>query len=82
LEISLLRKSGEVELAGFQRRQEMTHGRTTKTRANSRSKSSRSLLTGVSEKQEKSLEARVARLERKVEAMQEEIESTECLIRS
>lgn len=51
----------------------MTHGRTTKTRVNPRSKSDGSPLTGFSENPKQSLEARVAQLEAKIEAMQEEI---------
>jgi len=51
----------------------MTHGRTTKTRANSRTKRNGSRLTGFSENPEKSLEARVARLETRIEAIQKEI---------
>jgi len=59
----------------------MTHGRTAKTRVNPRSKKSHSLLTRFSERQEKSLETRVAKLEAglatleaRIEQMQEEID--------
>jgi hypothetical protein len=52
----------------------MTHGRTAKTRVNPRSQKSTSPLTRFSKNQEKSLEARVARLEARVAAMQEEID--------
>jgi len=52
----------------------MTHGRNVKPRVNRRSEKSRSLLTRVSEKQEKSLESRVTRLEARIEQMQEEID--------
>jgi len=52
----------------------MTHGRNPKTRINPRSKKSRSLLTRTSEGPENSLESRVARLEARIEQMQEEID--------
>lgn len=61
----------------------MTHGRTAKARVNPRSKKSRSLLTRFSEKQEKSLETRVAKLEAglatmdaRISQMQKEIDCT------
>jgi hypothetical protein len=52
----------------------MTHGRNAKTGDHSRSKKGTSLLTGFSEGQEDSLESRVARLEARIEQMQEEID--------
>ena len=52
----------------------MTHGRKTKIRVNQRSKKSSSLLTRFSEPQKKSLESRVARLEARIEQMQQEID--------
>lgn len=51
----------------------MTHGRTTKTRLNPRSGKRSSPLTRISERPGKSLESRVAKLEARVEQMQEEI---------
>lgn len=52
----------------------MTHGRNVKTRVNPRSKKRHSLLTRLSEKSERSLEARLASLETRVEHLQQEFD--------
>lgn len=52
----------------------MTRGRNAKTRVIRRSKKRSSLLTGFLEKQKESLESRVARLEARIEQMQQEID--------
>jgi hypothetical protein len=58
----------------FRKRQDMTHGRSAKASVNPRTKKRVPLLTGLAEEHEKSLESRVARLEARVEQMQEEID--------
>jgi hypothetical protein len=73
LKISLLGKWRKIELAEFHSRQEMTHGRTAKTGVNRRRGKHTSPLTGFSEERQKSLEARVARLEARIEGMQDQI---------
>jgi hypothetical protein len=52
----------------------MTHGRTSRIRTDSRRKKAVDPLTGVSEKRENSLKSRVARLEARIEQLQEQVD--------
>lgn len=52
----------------------MTHGRTAKTGVNRRRRKSTTPLTGASEKHENSLKSRVARLEARIEQLQEQVD--------